>query len=98
MALKDVWQNEILPKINSCSGYEKVQTPRWCTLEKNISFILADSHASEETEALLSFRGDPFMVEASERQVPRFIFHVRKHPELLSHPIELNRGYAHKHS
>lgn len=62
-------------------------------LEKNISFILADSHASEGTEALLSFWGEPFMAEASERQAPRFIFHVQKLSELLPHLVELDRCY-----
>ena len=55
--------------------------------------ILADSHASEGTEALLSFWGEPFMAEASERQAPRFIFHVQKNSELLPHLVELDRCY-----
>ena len=90
---KDVWRETILPKINACAGHEKVHEPRWCSLENNISFILADSHASEGTEALLSFWGEPFMAEATERQVPRFIFHVQKHSELLPHLVELDRSY-----
>jgi len=90
---KNVWRETILPKIDACSGREKVHEPRWCNLEKNISFILADSHASEGTEALLSFWGEPFMAEASERQAPRFIFHVQKHSELLPHLVELDRCY-----
>jgi len=90
---KDIWRETILPKINACTGHEKVYEPRWCSLEKNISFILADSHASEGTEALLSFWGEPFMAEASERQAPRFIFHVQKHSELLPHLVELDRCY-----
>lgn len=92
---KDIWREAILPKINTCSGREKIQEPRWCILEKNISFILADSHASEGTEALLSFWGEPFMAEASEPRSPRFIFHVQKHSELLSHLVELDRRYRH---
>lgn len=90
---KDAWRETILPKISTCSGHEKVHEPRWCSLEKNISFILADSHASEGTEALLSFWGEPFMAEVSERQAPRFIFHVQKHSELLPHLVELDRRY-----
>ncbi len=92
---QSVWLEAILPKILDCSGHEKVREPRWCSLEKNVSFILADSHASEGTEALLSFWGEPFMAEASERQSPRFIFHVQKHSELLPHLIELGRCQGH---
>lgn len=93
-----VWHDEILPKILECSGREKVREPRWCSLEKNISFILADSHTSDGTEALLSFWGEPFMAEASEHQAPRFIFHVQKHAEVLPHLIELARCHGHGRS
>ena len=90
-----VWRDQILPKILECSGHEKVREPRWCHLEKNISFILADSHASDGTEALLSFWGEPFMAEARSHQAPRFIFHVHKHSELLPHLSELARSRGH---
>lgn len=93
-----VWRDAIRPKILDCSGHEKVREPRWCTLDKNISFILADSHASDGTEALLSFWGEPFMAEASEHQAPRFIFHVQKHAEVLPHLIELARYHGHGHA
>jgi hypothetical protein len=54
---KDVWRETILPKSTHALGTKKFTNPTWCKLEKNISFILADSHASEGTEALLSFWG-----------------------------------------
>lgn len=92
---QSTWHDAIMPKILDCAGHGKVREPRWCSLERNISFILADSHASDGTEALLSFWGEPFMAEATERQVPRFIFHVQKHSELLPHLIELGRCRGH---
>ncbi len=92
---KELWQHVVQPKIADCPGHEKVRAPRWRTLKKNVSFILADSHLSDGTEALLSFWGEPFMAETSERQVPRFIFHVQKHSELLPHLVELERCCVH---
>ncbi len=86
-----LWQEEIQPKILACSGYSKVKEPYWCTLEKNISFILADSHHSGGTEALLSFWGEPFMAQSTGWNVPRYIFHVQKNSELLPHLVELER-------
>lgn len=91
---KDLWINEIQPKISSCSGHDKVREPHWCNLSRNISFILADSQHSGGTEALLSFWGEPFMAQSTERDVPRFIFHVQKNSELLPHLVELERGCA----
>jgi hypothetical protein len=93
---KELWQHVVQPKIACCVGHEKVREPRWRQLKKNVSFILADSHLSDGTEALLSFWGEPFMAETSERQVPRFIFHVQKHSELLPHLVELERSCVHE--
>lgn len=89
----DVWTTAILPQIRNCPGGKKVLDPRWRALDKNLSFILADSQASDGTEALLSFWGEPFMAEATERSVPRFVFHVSKHAELIPHLIELSRSH-----
>ena len=91
-AQKDLWQQAVLPKIDCCTGRGKVKEPQWRSLKKNVSFILADSHVSDGTEALLSFWGEPFMADASERHVPRYIFHVQKHSELLPHLVELERN------
>lgn len=88
---RDLWQQVIQPKIAACSGNAKVREPRWCSLSKTVSYILSDSRLSGGTEALLSFWGEPFMAQTTERDVPRFIFHVQKNTEILPHLIELER-------
>jgi hypothetical protein len=93
---KELWKEVMQSKIQACSGHTKVREPYWCTLSENISFILADSHNSGGTEALLSFWGEPFMAQSTERDVPRYIFHVQKHSELLPHLVELQRGCMHR--
>lgn len=89
---KELWQTEILPKIAACNGGGKVREPHWCNLSKNLSFILADTQPDGATEALLSFWGEPFMAQSTERNVPRYIFHVQTHSELLPHLVELERN------
>lgn len=89
---RDAWQADMLPKIAACDAGGKVEPPHWCTLDKNVSFILADTSARGETEALLSFWGEPFMAKPSELKVPRFMFHVHGHSELVQHLIELDRN------
>lgn len=88
---RDLWQQFIQPKIAACSGNAKVREPRWCSLSKSVSYILADSQLSGGTEALLSFWGEPFMAQTTERDVPRFIFHVQRTAEILPHLVELER-------
>ncbi|MDD5179849.1 MAG: hypothetical protein PHT15_01140 [Gallionellaceae bacterium] len=87
-----LWQTEILPKIAACNDAGKVHEPRWCALSKSSSFILADTQADGEAEALLSFWGEPFMAQSTERNIPRYIFHIQAHSELLSHLVELDRN------
>ncbi len=89
---RDLWQQFIQPRIAACSGAGKVREPRWCRLSKTVSYILADSQLSGGTEALLSFWGEPFMAQTTERDVPRFIFHVQRNAEILPHLVELERG------
>ena len=88
---QELWQEGILPKITACNGAAKVPEPHWCALSKNLSFILADTQPNGVAEALLSFWGEPFMAQSTERKVPRYIFHIQAHSELLPHLVELDR-------
>lgn len=95
---KDLWEQAIHPKIATCPGHAKVREPRWCRLSRTTSFILADSQVSGGAEALLSFWGEPFMAQSTDRDVPRFIFHIQKNSELLPHLVELERASLHVHT
>jgi len=90
-----LWESSIAPQVAACAGRERVRPPRWCRLERTLSFILADSQQSGGCEALLSFWGEPFMAQATGRDVPRFVFHVHKNSELLPHLLELEGCNAH---
>lgn len=90
---KEAWQSEVLPKVAACKGKEKVKQPRWTTIQESVSVIIAESGATGSTEGLLSFWGEPFMAHATQRSVPRYIFHVQGHSELVTRLTELVRGY-----
>ena len=89
---KGLWLEVIQPRIAACAGHAKVREPRWHSLNNPVSYILADSQVSGGPEALLSFWGEPFMAQTTERNVPRYIFHVQRHSELLTHLVELVRA------
>ncbi|OQK15346.1 hypothetical protein AU255_17905 [Methyloprofundus sedimenti] len=92
---KALWADFVQPKIVLCTAYAKVREPHWCKLDKNISFILADSQHSGGAEALLSFWGEPFMAQSTGKDIPRYIFHVQKNSELLIHLADMERRYLH---
>lgn len=90
---RQLWEKNMLPKIKQCPGRDKVKEPRWSTLPETVSFILADIEPKGMTEALLSFWGEPFMSRATGKQVPRYIFRVQGHSDLISRLVEMERQH-----
>jgi len=90
---RESWRTHVLPKLEACAGRAKVAEPHWCTLQESVSFILADRAGDGRAEAQLSFWGEPFMARSTGRDVPRYIFHVQAHSELIPRLIELERTY-----
>jgi hypothetical protein len=88
-----LWEAEVVPKLNACHGKAKVQAPYWTTITENVSLILADTTPNRTTECLLSFWGEPFMSRTTGRDIPRYIFHIQGHSELVARFVELIRGY-----
>ncbi|MEX1229680.1 MAG: hypothetical protein WEB58_05550 [Planctomycetaceae bacterium] len=88
-----LWEEFMLPKINACAEFRKVKEPRWATLPETVSFILAEVDAQGTTEALLSFWGEPFMSRTTGKQVPRYIFRITKHSDLIAQLTEMERQH-----
>jgi hypothetical protein len=87
------WETAVVPKLLRCAGHEKVRTPRWCSLHESVSFILSEGASPGAVEAHVSFWGEPFMSRAPGRDIPRYIFHVQAHSELIGRLVELARQY-----
>ena len=86
------WQNAVLPKAARSLGVTKLREPRWAGLDENISFILAgNSHCN--TEAHVSFWGEPFMARRRGQDIPRYVLRVLDHSPLIAALIELERSY-----
>jgi hypothetical protein len=90
---KQHWLEVVLPKVTACSGHEKVRQPIWCALRESVSFITAETGPDGAAEMLLSFWGEPFMARSTERDLPRYLFHVQPHSELVTRLGELERTY-----
>jgi len=90
---QNLWDQYMAPRISECRGSEKVAPPCWRDLPQTVSFILGDSDATGKPEALLSFWGDPFMSKSTGKQVPRYIFRIQSHSDLVAQFIELERHH-----
>lgn len=90
---KALWESEVLPKVDACKGRDKVKSPRWTQIQESVSVIISNAGSTGGTEGLLSFWGEPFMARTTERNVPRYIFHVQEHSELVTRLVELVRTH-----
>lgn len=68
-----------------------MREPIWRDLEEDVSFIFGGTE-SEQTNALLSFWGEPFMARTT-RDVPRYIIFVKEHSELIPQLRDIERQY-----
>lgn len=87
---KERWQSDVLPKVKACPGCDKVEEPCWTALEDRLSFVIVET-GEGKAEALVSFWGEPFMAMSTERNVPRYVLHVREGSELIARLKELER-------
>lgn len=90
---REAWATQVLPKIQACTGAEKVDEPVWRSLPETVSFILAGT-ADGSTEAHLSFWGEPFMSHSTGHDIPRYVFHVQGRSELIGRLSDLERDTA----
>ena len=90
---RERWDRDVWPKVVASGGAGKVAPPHWRILQEDVSFILADRLATRTPECLLSFWGEPFMSRHVGRDVPRYIFHVTGHSELVGRLAELDREH-----
>jgi hypothetical protein len=90
---RELWDREVVPKVRACSDSHKVREPVWIPIDESVSIILSDYGTQGATTALLSFWGEPFMARSSGRDVPRYIFIVHAHSELIPRLVDITRDY-----
>jgi len=90
---RERWDQDVLPKARACAGFEKLAEPSWVPMTEAVSFVLADVGGPGRTEAQLSFWGEPFMARTPGRDVPRYMFHVLSHSDLVGRLVEMERSY-----
>lgn len=90
---RELWDSEVFPKIRQCPTCSKVKEAHWATISGGVSAIVADIDRDGSKECLLSFWGEPFMANNPGLSVPRYIFHVHSHSELIGRIVEVVRQH-----
>lgn len=88
---REMWESEVAPKIKQCQGRNKVRETIWTSISGGVSAIISDLDKDGKTECLLSFWGEPFMARTPSHNVPRYVFHVQSHSELIGRMVEVVR-------
>lgn len=88
---RELWDSEVTPKIKQCAGQIKVKPTIWAAISGGVSAIISDIDKEGKTECLLSFWGEPFMAKTATHNVPRYVFHVQSHSELVGRMVEVVR-------
>jgi hypothetical protein len=89
---RELWEREVLPRIKRCHGQGKIRETIWCSISGGVSAIISDLDRDGKTECLLSFWGEPFMARVAAHNVPRYVFHVQSHSELVGRMVEVVRS------
>lgn len=87
-SMREVWQRDVVPKIERSKGSEKVQPVVWREMDEGVAFRLIDVEgASGAKEALVTVWGEPFMMEHTDErgtaQMPRYVLRVGSDSELV---------------
>lgn len=86
------WESAVLPKAAHTAGADRLAAPRWVELDENISFILARGREGQ-TEAHVSFWGEPFMAHRRGHDIPRYVLRVHANSSLIDRLEDLERSY-----
>lgn len=88
---REIWESEVIPKIKRCASQSKVRDTIWTSISGGVSAIISDLDKEGKTECLLSFWGEPFMARTPSHNVPRYVFQVQNHSELVGRMVEVVR-------
>jgi len=88
---REMWESEVMPKIKRCTNQGKVRETIWTSISGGVSAIISDLDKDGKTECLLSFWGEPFMARTPSHNVPRYVFQVQSHSELVGRMVEVVR-------
>ncbi|WP_188055643.1 hypothetical protein [Oryzomonas rubra] len=88
---REMWEGEVMPKIKCCPNQSKVRETIWTSISGGVSAIISDLDKEGKTECLLSFWGEPFMARTPSHNVPRYVFQVQSHSELVGRMVEVVR-------
>lgn len=88
---RQFWVTDVLPKLKKCDCGDKVRPPLWGPISTNVSFVLGDVDGDGKDEAMLTIIEEPFASSNQGPAVPRFLFRVFSHCDLIASLEDMSR-------
>ena len=86
------WEADVVVKLRRCGGDAKVPVPVWGPLPPATSFLIGELRAERMPQALLVIMEEPFAAMSNGLGVPRYMFRVQNHSQLLPRMDEAARA------
>lgn len=96
---KTIWEEEVEPKIDKCKSKEKVETPRFRSIDEKTAFRMIDTDPGRGLkEAHVTFLEKPFTYKAEREEpaifYPRYALQVKSHSKLIQDLKDMFLGYT----
>lgn len=81
---RHAWDTDLAIKVRKCAGATKLREPIWGALPTAVSFLIGEHRESKRPQALMAIMEEPFASHGNGRSVPRYLFRVQNHSDILT--------------
>ena len=91
---RHAWESDVAIQVQHHGGAEKVREPVWVHVPPTISFLVGEHREYRRPLALMAIMEEPFASHGNGLAVPRYLFRIQNHSDILTAMAELARSTA----
>lgn len=92
---RDAWESIVAPRLRAMDREGKVGSPTFQPLSPAVSFVMGEREGMKHPHALVAILAEPFARQGTAPIMPRYLFRVQNHRDIISDMAELARASAH---
>jgi hypothetical protein len=89
---RHAWETDVVLQVQRHGGAGKVREPVWAHMPPTISFLVGEHVEYGRPQALMAIMEEPFASQGSGLSVPRYLFRIQNHSDILTDMAELARS------
>lgn len=91
---REAWFGDVAARVQRHAGAEKLQTPLWADIPTTVSFLMGEHREYKRPQALMAIMEEPFASHGNGLSVPRYLFRIQNHSDILMAMAEVARHTA----